>query len=139
MSSLRRSASTTQVRKRHFLSHLYIKVIFYQDRLGTNIEKPPKKARFLEGFGYRVELDENMNKFAAIWCEKTASLSRNLLLKASTLPRQARDKHRWTALKKRATMFRRPDELSTAEPMRDLGYAPQVCLCLVILESHRLY
>ena len=23
-------------------------------------------------------------------------------------------------------MFRRPDELSTAEPMRDLGYAPQV-------------
>ena len=22
------------------------------------------------GFGYRVELDENMNKFAAIWCGK---------------------------------------------------------------------
>jgi hypothetical protein len=51
------------------------------------------------GFGYRVELDENMNKFAAIWCEKTASLSRNLLLKASILPRHSRDKRRGSAQK----------------------------------------
>lgn len=40
------------------------------------------------GFGYRVELDENMNKFANLW----------------------------------------PDELSTVEPWRDLGYAPEVGL-----------
>ena len=40
------------------------------------------------GFGYRVELDDNMNKFANTW----------------------------------------PDELATAEPLRDLGYAPQVGL-----------
>ena len=40
------------------------------------------------GFGYRVELDANMNKFAKLW----------------------------------------PDELSTHEPLRDLGYAPQVDL-----------
>ena len=36
------------------------------------------------GFGYRVELDPNMNKFANLW----------------------------------------PDELSGAEPLRDLGHAP---------------
>lgn len=40
------------------------------------------------GFGYRVELNENMNKFANLW----------------------------------------PDELSTMEPLRDLGYAPKVGL-----------
>ena len=40
------------------------------------------------GFGYRVELDPNMNKFANLW----------------------------------------PDELSGAEPLRDLGYRPQVDL-----------
>ncbi len=40
------------------------------------------------GFGYRVELDANMNKFANLW----------------------------------------PDELSGAEPLRDLGYRPQVDL-----------
>ena len=40
------------------------------------------------GFGFRVELDENMNKFANLW----------------------------------------PDEVSATEPMRDLGYAPQVDL-----------
>ena len=40
------------------------------------------------GFGFRVELDENMNKFAHLW----------------------------------------PDELATEEPLRDLGYAPEVGL-----------
>jgi len=40
------------------------------------------------GFGFRVELNENMNKFANLW----------------------------------------PDELSTAEPLRDLGYSPEVGL-----------
>ena len=40
------------------------------------------------GFGFRVQLDENMNTFANTW----------------------------------------PDELSTVEPMRDLGYAPKVGL-----------
>ena len=40
------------------------------------------------GFGYRVELDENMNQFAQLW----------------------------------------PDELSGDEPLRDLGYAPEVDL-----------
>lgn len=40
------------------------------------------------GFGFRVELDANMDKFARLW----------------------------------------PDELATAEPLRDLGYAPSVGL-----------
>lgn len=40
------------------------------------------------GFGFRVELDKNMNKFANLW----------------------------------------PDELSTTEPARDLGYQPNVGL-----------
>ena len=40
------------------------------------------------GFGFRVELDANMNKFAQLW----------------------------------------PDELATDEPLRDLGYAPEVGL-----------
>ena len=40
------------------------------------------------GFGYRIELDENMNKFANLW----------------------------------------PDSLSTSEPLRDLGYAPEINL-----------
>merc|ERR1719174_1879525 len=40
------------------------------------------------GFGYRIELNENMNKFANLW----------------------------------------PDELSTREPLRDLGYAPKIGL-----------
>jgi len=40
------------------------------------------------GFGFRVELDANMNKFANLW----------------------------------------PDELSTVEPLRDLGYSPKVGL-----------
>jgi hypothetical protein len=33
---------------RSFLSHLHIKPIFYQDRLGTNTGKTPKKAVFLQ-------------------------------------------------------------------------------------------
>ena len=44
--------------------------------------------KYHPGFGFRVELDENMNKFANLW----------------------------------------PDELSTVEPMRDLGYSPEVGL-----------
>jgi len=40
------------------------------------------------GFGFRIELDENMNKFAQLW----------------------------------------PDSLGTEEPLRDLGYAPQMDL-----------
>eukprot|EP00946_MAST-07B_sp_MAST-7B-sp1_P001881 g1881.t1 len=40
------------------------------------------------GFGFRVELDENMNKFANLW----------------------------------------PDELSEEEPLRDLGYKPEITL-----------
>lgn len=44
------------------------------------------------GFGYRVEPDENMNKFAKLW----------------------------------------PDGLSDAEPLRDLGYAPQVDLSTMV-------
>ena len=42
-----------EVRKRHFLSHLYIKCIIYQDRLGTIIGKTQKKGRFLAGVGAR--------------------------------------------------------------------------------------
>jgi len=51
------------------------------------------------GFGYRIKLDENMNKFANLW----------------------------------------PDELSTREPLRDLGYEPKVGLATMvekILLSH---
>ena len=51
------------------------------------------------GFGFRVELDQNMNKFANLW----------------------------------------PDELSTAEPLRDLGYSPKVGLSNMVanvLASH---
>ena len=39
-----------QARKRHFLSHLYIKCIIYQDRLGTNIGKTQKSAVFSQAF-----------------------------------------------------------------------------------------
>jgi hypothetical protein len=48
-SSLIKSLDFTprQVRKRHFLSHLYIKkMMFYQDRLGTNIGKTQKRMAF---------------------------------------------------------------------------------------------
>lgn len=51
------------------------------------------------GFGYRVELNQNMNKFANLW----------------------------------------PDDLSTREPLRDLGYAPKVGLPEMVekvLRSH---
>jgi len=51
------------------------------------------------GFGFRVELDENMNKFASLW----------------------------------------PDDLSHAEPSRDLGYSPKVGLPAMVasvLQSH---
>uniref|UniRef100_A0A7S3EX56 EF-hand domain-containing protein n=1 Tax=Haptolina ericina TaxID=156174 RepID=A0A7S3EX56_9EUKA len=51
------------------------------------------------GFGFRVELNENMNKFANLW----------------------------------------PDELSTDEPLRDLGYSPQFGLSDMVakvLEAH---
>ena len=44
------------------------------------------------GFGFRIELDENMNKFANLW----------------------------------------PDELSTRESLRDLGYAPKVGLSEIV-------
>merc|ERR1719453_2950973 len=51
------------------------------------------------GFGYRVELNENMNKFANLW----------------------------------------PDDLSVAEPFRDLGYKPKMDLegmVATILAAH---
>jgi hypothetical protein len=35
--------------KRHFLRHLHLKRSFYQDRLGTNIEKIEKRAAFFAG------------------------------------------------------------------------------------------
>jgi len=55
---------------------------FTPNELFTEIRK------HFNGFGYRVELDANMNKFANLW----------------------------------------PDELATTEPLRDLGYSPEVNL-----------
>jgi hypothetical protein len=45
-----RFVSLVQARKRHFLRHLYINALFYQDRLGTNMGKTQKKCRFLARF-----------------------------------------------------------------------------------------
>ena len=55
--------------------------------------------KYFPGFGFRVELDENMNKFANLW----------------------------------------PDDLSTAESLRDLGYAPRIGLkemVKTVLDAH---
>eukprot|EP01046_Picozoa_sp_COSAG06_P042384 COSAG06_NODE_5392_length_3506_cov_1.770968_7_plen_76_part_00 len=39
-----------RIEKRHFLRcHLYIKVMFYQDRLGTNIGKTQKRVALFAG------------------------------------------------------------------------------------------
>ena len=49
---------TGQVRKRHFLSTFYTKTAsFCQDRLGTNIEKTPKRVPFFWQFVEGVEAD----------------------------------------------------------------------------------
>jgi hypothetical protein len=63
----RRTAGT----KTGFLSHLCIKVIFYQDRLGTNIGKTPKQARFVEE--YHRAKHSGANRVDAVRTNKPAS------------------------------------------------------------------
>ena len=63
----RRTAGT----KTGFLSHLCIKVIFYQDRLGTNIGKTPKQPRFVEE--YHRAKHSGANRVDAVRTNKPAS------------------------------------------------------------------
>ena len=83
---------------------------FYQDRLGTNIGKTPKKDRFSSGRDEErgVYTRKTQDAWEAIMTPgKNTVLLSHFYIKTIILPRQARDKHRENS--KKDAVFRTND------------------------------